>query len=388
MKQIIISFFLFTNILFSQESIIIDHSCVDITQIPESAINDAKQNLHIAYGHTSHGSQLITGMNDLINFANNNGKGLSLSENIFKWNNGGIDGALDLHDRAMGGDAGYFPDWLDNTKAYLDDSTNSDVNVIIWSWCGQVSERYRSNRLFSNYLEPMTQLENEYPNVTFVYMTGHVDINDDEDNKGANDSIRSYCQINKKVLFDFADFDRHDPDGNYYEFVQDNCDYYDTYTSGKIKLGNWATEWQNSHTEGVDWYSCSSAHSQALNANQKAYSAWWLWARLGGWDGNSANIDKNDQDNETSPSKYELNQNYPNPFNPVTSIQFSLHKTSKILLSIYDINGKLIETLTDKVMQPGSYTEQWNASSYSSGIYFYILKTDGFIQKRKCMLLK
>jgi hypothetical protein len=49
-------------------------------------------------------------------------------------------------------------------------------------------------------------------------------------------------------------------------------------------LGNWATEWQTSHTEGEDWYSCSSAHSQPLNANQKAYAAWWLWARLAGWE--------------------------------------------------------------------------------------------------------
>ncbi len=49
---------------------------------------------------------------------------------------------------------------------------------------------------------------------------------------------------------------------------------------------NWATEWQNSHSRGVDWYTCGSAHSEPVNANQKAYAAWWLWARLAGWDGN------------------------------------------------------------------------------------------------------
>ena len=52
------------------------------------------------------------------------------------------------------------------------------------------------------------------------------------------------------------------------------------------RKANWATEWQNAHTQGTDWYNCSSAHSQPLNANQKAYAAWWLWARLAGWDGN------------------------------------------------------------------------------------------------------
>jgi len=50
-------------------------------------------------------------------------------------------------------------------------------------------------------------------------------------------------------------------------------------------LGNWATAWQASHTEDLDWYDCHAAHSQPLNANRKAYAAWWLWARLAGWAG-------------------------------------------------------------------------------------------------------
>jgi len=60
----------------------------------------------------------------------------------------------------------------------------------------------------------------------------------------------------------------------------DNCNYYDE--EGNL-LGNWATEWQDTHTEDTDWYDCSAAHSQALNANQKAYAAWWLWSTLAGW---------------------------------------------------------------------------------------------------------
>ena len=50
-------------------------------------------------------------------------------------------------------------------------------------------------------------------------------------------------------------------------------------------MGNWCTEWQESHTEGVDWFDNYTAHSYPINGNQKAYAAWWLWARLGGWDG-------------------------------------------------------------------------------------------------------
>jgi hypothetical protein len=46
-----------------------------------------------------------------------------------------------------------------------------------------------------------------------------------------------------------------------------------------------APHWQNSHTRGADWFDCPSAHSQPLNANMKAYAAWWLFARLAGWSG-------------------------------------------------------------------------------------------------------
>lgn len=260
----------------------IDHHCVDITRIPQDWIEEAKKTLHIGYGHTSHGSQITSGMAGFINFANNGGKGLSLPENIFAFNNGGTEGALDLHDHAMDGDVGYYPQWVNETREYLDDPSHSDVNVIMWSWCGQVSGTYSSGNLWDQYLGPMTDLEEDYPHVTFIYMTGHVDINDDANNKAANDSIRAYCQNNNRWLFDFADFDRYDPDGEYYEYVHDNCNYYNA--SGD-SLGNWALEWQNTHTLGVDWYSCGAAHTYPLNANQKAYAAWWMWARLAGWDG-------------------------------------------------------------------------------------------------------
>ncbi|WP_419662279.1 hypothetical protein Dvar_27330 [Desulfosarcina variabilis str. Montpellier] len=279
--------------LLAAEPIIVDHTCTDITFIPQSAIEAAKANLHIAYGHTSHGSQITTGMAGLVGFANGGGLGLALPADIFDWNNGGTGGALDLHDYAMGGDVGYYPQWVNNTRSYLNDSANADVNVIIWSWCGQVDSKYAAGTLESEYLTPMAQLEADYPDVTFVYMTGHVDIWDDANNKDANQMIRDYCNANDKVLYDFADIERYDPDGVYYEFVNDNCDYYDGV--GGTKLGNWATEWQNdeNHPQGTDWYDCSSAHSEPLNANQKAYAAWWLWARLAGWEEDGCTIDAN-----------------------------------------------------------------------------------------------
>ncbi len=269
------------------DPVLIDHGCTDITLIPQSAIEQAKGALHIAYGHTSHGSQLTTGMTGLVSFANGGGLGLDLPENIFAWNNGGADGALDLRDYAMEGDVGYYPQWVENTRTYLDNPDQGDVNVVIWSWCGQVNEKYAANTLESEYLTPMTQLEAEYPDVRFVYMTGHVDIWDDADNKAANQMIRDFCIANDKILYDFADIEHYDPDGTYFEYVHDNCDYYDR-PAGTL-LGNWATQWQASHVLGEDWYDCSLAHSQPLNANRKAYAAWWLWATLAGWNPSGIN---------------------------------------------------------------------------------------------------
>jgi len=85
---------------------------------------------------------------------------------------------------------------------------------------------------------------------------------------------------NNKILYDFADIESYDPDGTYYldKGADDGCNY-------NGSLNNWAIDWQNRHRKGIDWYECSSAHTQPLNANQKAYAAWWLWARLSGWEG-------------------------------------------------------------------------------------------------------
>jgi len=258
--------------------VIVDHNCCRLPTVPATWISQAKAQLHIAYGHTSHGSQVTTGMTGLVTFTGGCGGPQ------FSWNNGGTGGALDLHDQAMKDDVGYYPQWVNETRTYLNNPSNKDVNVIIWSWCGQHGG-YTQQDMVNYYLAPMAQLEKEYPNVKFVYMTGHVNAGVQTNTKARNQQIRDYCRQNKKILYDFADIESFDPDGRYYINVNDNCDYFDANNS---PLGNWAINWQNAHTQNVDWYPCGSAHSQPLNANLKAYAAWWLWARLAGWPGTTA----------------------------------------------------------------------------------------------------
>jgi hypothetical protein len=127
----------------------------------------------------------------------------------------------------------------------------------------------------------MAQLEEDYPGVTFVYMTGHLEYGYESSIYPGNQMIRDFCIENNKVLYDFADIESHNPDGVYFPYADDDCDYFDG--PGGTKLGNWALEWQSSHSEGLDWFDCYSPHSQPLNANLKAYAAWWLFAALGGW---------------------------------------------------------------------------------------------------------
>ena len=262
-----------TTSRWATESVIIDHRHTDLRDVPLEWINKAKTDLHIAYGHTSHGSQITTGMTGLVSFANAPNGG-----STYDWNNGGKDGALDLRDCPFSGanDLGN-PNrtaWAAATRTYL--NAYPDVNVIMWSWCGQADGTEAD---INTYLDLMSGLENDYPGVKFVYMTGHTNGSGLSGNLHLrNQQIRDYCSANKKILFDFEDIESYDPDGKYFgdKNVTDSC----AYTGG-----NWAREWQNSHTKGVDWYQCSSAHSEPLNANLKAYAAWWMFARMAGWNG-------------------------------------------------------------------------------------------------------
>lgn len=254
--------------------LIIDHRSTRLTDVPSEWIAAAKNHLHIAYGHTSHGSQITTGMTGLTSFANAPNGGAS-----YAWNDGGLGGALDLDDMPFLGayDLGNpnFTAWATATRKYLNKQANSDVNVVMWSWCSELSSATKSD--VATYLSLMSRLEREYPRVCFVYMTGHTDGTGLDGNlHKRNEQIREYCRVNHRVVYDFEDIESYDPDGVYFgdKYVTDSCAY---------DGGNWATEWQSAHTKGIYWYDCVSAHSQPLNANLKAYAAWWLWARLAGW---------------------------------------------------------------------------------------------------------
>jgi len=275
----------------SKEVLVVDHSSVsESNQIPEYWIDQAKSNLHIAYQHTSHGSQLVTGMNALENFPSFGDK--------YEWTDDGSSG-LDFDDYGIPGCAdlsqgdwidGYgVTPWVTSTRNLLNDPSNTHINVIMWSWCSI------NGHNISRYLENMDILVGEYPNVDFVFMTGHAE---GQGEGGfihtANEQIRQHCIDNDRILFDFSDIENYDPDEIYYydKPMWDDLDYNPDHTN------NWGEEWIDDNTgseleqlttgnDVIDYEGCEScAHSDGpsnkarINCVLKGQGVWYLMAKL------------------------------------------------------------------------------------------------------------
>ena len=269
---------------------IIDHNSREITDLSAAEIARAKDVLHIAYQHTSHGSQLITGMNCLETYPD--------FGNTFSWDDAGIAGNLDLDDYGIPGcedlsqgdsvDANGDTLWVVATRTLLDNPSNSQINVVVWSWCsinGHNAQRYVDN---------MEKLIAEYPHIVFVFMTGHAEGQSEDMTPDSvhynNELIRRHCLVNHRILFDFADIEAYNPDNEYFwdRAMTDNLNY-----SG----GNWAVQWIAANpgtqlarlatgTGNGDYNGCTGcAHSDTpeeanLNCILKAQAAWHLWVYI------------------------------------------------------------------------------------------------------------
>ncbi len=87
-------------------------------------------------------------------------------------------------------------------------------------------------------------------------------------------------------------------------------------------------------------------------------------------------------------NRHSLKQNFPNPFNPTTKIKYSISKTSRVIIKIYDLLGREIIRLVDKEKLSGNYEVEFDGSNIPNGVYFYQLKTDGLMETKKMILLR
>lgn len=88
------------------------------------------------------------------------------------------------------------------------------------------------------------------------------------------------------------------------------------------------------------------------------------------------------------PDNFSLHQNYPNPFNPVTKIKFDISSQSITKIIIYDLLGREVTTLVDEQLKPGTYEVDWDGTGFASGVYFYSLVTNDFVETKRMVLVK
>jgi hypothetical protein len=230
----------------SSGAIIADHTFCDAadedwTLIPQAARDAIMTEFKFYYHRTSHGSQIITGceeIHDRESFPDFNNNVTVVSDHVGEH-----------------GDT----TWAPYFRNYLD--SHPDYNMVSISWCWE--HAYYTEAETQIYLDKMNELEQDYPGVIFVYQTGRRYSPSEDPNfnhRRHNNQVRDYCRNNNKVLFDFADIESYDPDGNYYDSDYDVC--------------NWCSTWCADPDHDCDG-SCDCAHSHCFNCWQKG-RAWWV----------------------------------------------------------------------------------------------------------------
>jgi len=252
-------------------AIIIDHTCTDISKIPSYWLKKAKK-LTIYYAHTSHGSQIVSGAKFLAK--QNPQYGFAVKHtNVSHTSLPDAEDALRMCD-TFGNPATFWESYY-QSGGYTRIACDTELfNFAMFSWCGQQSSNTAEQ--VRRYLEALDGYEKEYPQMRFIYMTGHTD-GRNRALRWNNEMVREYCAKNNKVLFDFADIESWSPDGEYHSLADDDC--------------TWCGSWCDKHPEECFELPDQCAHSPNSGGNiknrynciLKGKAFWWMMARLAGW---------------------------------------------------------------------------------------------------------
>lgn len=133
------------------------------------------------------------------------------------------------------------------------------------------------------------------------------------------------------------------------------------------------------------------AASLAIDQSGNIYTSGYSYVTSSGFDFTTIKYSQTVGVNQISvnlPEKFLLEQNYPNPFNPNTYIRYTIEEAGYTLLTVYNSVGKEVSTLISENLQAGSYSAEFNAANYPSGVYYYKLSSGDFTQVKKMILLK
>jgi hypothetical protein len=249
------------------DPIVIDHTTTDLSKIPDYWIAQARA-MTLYYGFTSHGSQIVSGLEALQSIDPKYNSAVLRYSPTFRLPD--ATNAL----RILGGTPEDYvtpelfwsePGGRANTQAA---ASTGLFRAAAWAWCGQQSDN--STATVQQYLNAMNAFEAANPSMRFILFTGHTDGGSATLTRN-NNTVRDYARQNGKVLFDFADIESWDPAGNHYPDTADDC--------------AWCDSWCQSHPADCAVLPDDCAHSHPFNCVLKARAFWWMMARLAGWSG-------------------------------------------------------------------------------------------------------
>ena len=213
----------------SADTILVDHRYTDIHAIPDYWLEQAKK-LAVHYAHTSHGSQVLSGLEWLEQRDPRFNVDIQASGAVAL---PGDTTALRVYDgNNYPGNTYITPDMFWETSDGLEHTRSVAAtgwfDLSLWTWCGQMS--YYSDAQVLQYMDALEGLDAQYPDVDFIYYTGHTDgTPPGGDLWRHNDLVRQHVRQDGGILFDFADIESYDPAGIFYPNASDACEWCDSW---------------------------------------------------------------------------------------------------------------------------------------------------------------
>ncbi len=218
------------------------------------------------------------------------------------------------------------------------------------------------------YLASMTALENDYPATKFIYTTQPLQASSIPGSANIaywhyNQAVRQHCSANGRILFDIADIESHDPQGNAITFTDQGLTYERLYSGYAADIGHLNAA--GSERVALAWY--------ALAATLAAPAATALPAEVAG--------------------ATRITSVVPNPFNPITTINFRLANAGRAQLVVFDASGRQIERLLDTDLEAGDHDVIWRGRdragrNVAAGIYLIRLTAGGETSVRRVALAR